>query len=440
MRGTVCILFVLVIRFLLRKKPRSFSYVLWAVVFLRLLCPFSLRSSYFGLTLGGVGQALESAAYQQEAVHYQLLIHKDGTVETLAGRNMPGDPGAQESGEFWAETFGTGDGAVESDRGYAGSLYQNTVNRRYTRSEVLRMGRYWVTLCSLAWAAGVAILLGYSILSYMLLHRRLRQAVRVQEDVYESERIDTPFLLGILNPRIYLPVGLPKEERAYVLAHELAHLRRGDYLVKLATWLALSLHWFNPLVWLAYGLMSRDMEMSCDERVIRRLGEGSKKAYSQTLLSISEASGGARERRFSVPLSFGEDDIGGRVKNVLAYRRVKAGTAVALTLALGAAGLVLLTDWQGAEKKVPIFGADREAAAAGKQRSLPYSESAQILAVADELNEEDIYDLREEAEAPKEGGLDPWEVFREMDRGAGMTWEQLQDPDTGLDYWLGVCY
>lgn len=137
--------------------------------------------------------------------------------------------------------------------------------------------------------------------------------------------------------------------------------------------------------------------MSCDERVIHRLGKGSKKAYSQTLLSISEASGGARERRYSVPLSFGEDDIGGRVKNVLAYRGVKAGTAVALTLALGAAGLVLLTDWQGAEQNVSIFGADRGAAAAGKQRSLPYSESTQILAVADEPNEEDIYDLREEA-------------------------------------------
>lgn len=401
MRATICILFVLVIRFLLRRKPRSFSYALWAVVFLRLLCPFSLRSSYYGLTLGGVGQALESAAYRQEAVHYQLLIHKDGTVETLAGRNMPGDPGVQKSPELSMESgeeiFGTGYGSVGSDRGYAGSLYQNAVNRRYTRSEVLRLERNWVTLCSLAWAAGVAILLVYSLLSYLLLHRRLRQAVRVQEDVYESERINTPFLLGILDPRIYLPVGLPKEERAYVLAHELAHLRRGDYLVKLATWLALSLHWFNPLVWLAYGLMSRDMEMSCDERVIHRLGKGSKKAYSQTLLSISEASGGARERRYSVPLSFGEDDIGGRVKNVLAYRGVKAGTAVALTLALGAAGLVLLTDWQGAEQNVSIFGADRGAAAAGKQRSLPYSESTQILAGADEPNEEDIYDLREEA-------------------------------------------
>ncbi len=401
MRATICILFVLVIRFLLRRKPRSFSYALWAVVFLRLLCPFSLRSSYYGLTLGGVGQALESAAYRQEAVHYQLLIHKDGTVETLAGRNMPGDPGVQKSPELSMESgegiFGTGHGSVGSDRGYAGSLYQNAVNRRYTRSEVLRLERNWVTLCSLAWAAGVAILLVYSLLSYLLLHRRLRQAVRVQEDVYESERINTPFLLGILDPRIYLPVGLPKEERAYVLAHELAHLRRGDYRVKLATWLALSLHWFNPLVWLAYGLMSRDMEMSCDERVIHRLGKGSKKAYSQTLLSISEASGGARERRYSVPLSFGEDDIGGRVKNVLAYRGVKAGTAVALTLALGAAGLVLLTDWQGAEQNVSIFGADRGAAAAGKQRSLPYSESTQILAGADEPNEEDIYDLREEA-------------------------------------------
>lgn len=455
MAGTACILFVLAIRLLLRRKPRSFSYVLWAVVFLRLLCPFSLSSPYFGLMLGGVGQALESAAYRQETVQYQMLIHKDGTVETLAGRKLPGIPGPQESWELPAhsgtETLGTGgDGAVEKDRGLAGSLYQNApVNRRYTRSEVLRLERGWVTLCSLAWAAGVAALLGYSLLSYLLLRRRLRQAVKVQEDVFESEGIDTPFLLGILDPRIYLPVGLPEEERAYVLAHELAHLRRGDYLVKLATWMALSLHWFNPLVWLAYGLMSRDMEMSCDERVIRKLGMDCKKAYSRALLSISGRAGEAREKRPAVPLSFGEDDIGGRVKNILAYRGVKTGTAVALAVMMGAAGLVLLTDRRGMEENSSASGTDRES----------------------------TYYLPEETGQPEERILDPVEAFQKTDRGVPMSWEQLQalaekekpeledyagyrgaeweddnssltayltyflqDPDTGLDYWLGVCY
>lgn len=469
MAGTACILFVLAIRLLLRRKPRSFSYVLWAVVFLRLLCPFSLSSPYFGLMLGGVGQALESAAYRQETVQYQMLIHKDGTVETLAGRKLPGTPESREfSAQYGTETLGNGDGAGGNDRGFSGSLYQNApVNRRYTRSEVLRLERSWVTLCSLAWAAGAAALLGYSLLSYLLLRRRMRQAVRVQEDVYESERIDTPFLLGILDPRIYLPMGLSEEERAYVLAHELAHLRRGDYLVKLVTWLALSLHWFNPLVWLAYGLMSRDMEMSCDERVIRRLGEGSKKAYSQTLLSISGRAGGARERRSAAPLSFGEEDIGGRVKNILAYRGVKTGTAVALAVVMGAAGLVLLTDRREMEENSSASGTDSQS----------YSENPQMWAGVDESDREDTYYLPEEAGQLEERISDPWEAYRKMDREAPMTWEQLQalaekknpgledyagyqgaeweeenssltayltyflqDPDTGLDYWLGVCY
>lgn len=454
MAGTACILFVLALRMLLAKKPRSFSYVLWAVVFLRLLCPFALQSRYFGLALGNMEQTLETAAYEQELVQYQLLIHKDGSVESMGRRNVLGTAAApvEENGtEAYRSGAAGGDFRLREevwgvDRASGVYLSQReSVNRHFSRSAMLRLERGWVTAGSLIWAAGMAALLGYSLISYLLLHRRLRQAVRVQEDVYESDRITTPFLLGILDPRIYLPVGLPQEERAYVLAHELVHLKRGDYLVKVVTWLALSLHWFNPLVWLAYVLMTRDMEMSCDERVIGRLGEGSKKAYSQALLTISSISGEypGKHLLISAPLSFGENDIRRRVKNILAYRGVKVGTGVALGLLLAAAGLVLMTDWQvSGEEAGPesSMGVDVNAAV-GKQQGnsglrpleenelpaenqLP-AESAQE-GTGTDLSDGEGYLVDGKEEPLEESVMDPLEYLREMDRGSEITWEQLQ--------------
>lgn len=363
--GSACILSVLALRMFLRRKPRSFSYVLWAVVFLRLLCPFALQSRYFGLDVGNMERTLETAAYEQELIQYQLLVHKDGSVEALASRNVPGTPvaslfpldGQRVCGEAWGTDRDFGAYSSQRDGG------------RYSRSAVRRLERGWVSAGSLIWTAGLTVLLGYSLISYILLRRRLVQAVQVQKDVYESDRINTPFLLGILDPRIYLPPGLSQEERAFVLAHELVHLKRGDYLVKMVTWFALSLHWFNPLVWLAYGLMARDMEMSCDERVISRLGEGCKKAYSRALLTISGISGEneGTHSPVSAPLGFGENDIGSRVKNILAYRGVKLGTGVALGLILALLGLILLTDWraQGGARTESVVGVD---VSSGKQQ------------------------------------------------------------------------
>ncbi|MDE6517148.1 MAG: M56 family metallopeptidase, partial [Acetatifactor sp.] len=190
MAGTACILFVLVLRMFLRKKPRIFSYALWAVVFLRLLCPFALQSRYFGLTLGNMEQTLETAAYEQELVQYQLLVHKDGSVETLASRNMLRTPvpSADEAGmetSYPDSMDGNShlqEGAWGTDRGTGTYLHQgNPVNRRYSRSVVQRLERGWVTTGSLIWAAGVVALLGYSLTSYLMLRRRLGQAVRVQE-------------------------------------------------------------------------------------------------------------------------------------------------------------------------------------------------------------------------------------------------------------------
>lgn len=415
--GTACILVVLALRVLLRKMPKVFSYILWAIVFLRLICPFSLRSNYFGLMLGDMGQKLETAAYEQELVEYQLPVHKDDRGETDVSM-------AEDAYTDWDNVV-----SESPHQGSTDNVQSNMIGSHYSHSAVQRQERRWVTAGSAVWAAGVAALLGYSLVSYILLRRRLRQAVKIQEDVYESDRISTPFLLGVLDLRIYLPMGLEAEEKAYVLAHELVHLRRRDYLVKMVTWLILSLHWFNPLVWLAYGLMVRDMEMSCDESVIRGLGKESKKAYSQTLLAISGAAKGDLARKLlpTAPLSFGEKDIRSRVKNILAYRSVKAGTGVLLILLLIAAGIVLMTDWQessplpGNEETEKLPDGSEPSASAEQIPDEPGADGSGI-SEADTSNEGG-----EQADSDDEEGRS-WQLedLREMDRGGEMTWEQLQ--------------
>lgn len=414
--GSACILVVSALRVLLRKMPKFFSYVLWAIVFLRLICPFSLRSSHFGLMLGDMGQKLETAAYEQELVEYQLPVHKNDRGETDVSM-------AEDKEGGWDNVV-----SKSPHQGSTDNVESNIFGSLYSHSAVQRQERRWVTVGSTIWAAGVAVLLGYSLVSYILLRRRLRQAVKIQEDVYESDRISTPFLLGVLDSRIYLPMGLEAEERAYVLAHERVHLRRRDYLVKVVTWLILSLHWFNPLVWLAYGLMVRDMEMSCDESVIRRLGKESKKAYSQTLLAISGAVKGDLVRKLlpTAPLSFGEKDIRSRVKNILAYRSVKAGTGVLLILLLIAAGIVLMTDWQessslpGNEETEKLPGGSEPSASAEQIPDEPGTDGF-------EVSEADTSDEGgEQADSDEEGESWQPEDLREMDRGVEMTWEQLQ--------------
>lgn len=448
--GTACILIVLALRLLLKRKPRSFSYVLWAVVFLRLLCPFTLQSRYFGLALGNMEQRLETAAYEQELVQYQMLVHKDGTVESLSSRGRMDilAAGTDKAADFYQDSLNAAPAFFEHYQGvdWLSADAQNQreqISRRYSRSEVLFQERRWVAVGSLIWMVGVTVLIGYSLVSYLLLRRRLRQAVRIQEDVYESDRISTPFLLGIFDPRIYLPVGLPQEERAYVLAHELVHMKRGDYLIKAVTWLTLSLHWFNPLVWLAYGLMVRDMEMSCDERVIRQLGEGSKKAYSNALLAISGASQGGLERRVltAAPLSFGENDIRSRVKNILAYRSVKIGTGVIMAVLLAAGGLVLMTDWstpeEGGSKSMPgeeqstpekqpdSSGTLEEYVSAEERRSdnTVWTQNAPGTDISDGGIQVSPGQQTEVSDGTQMGSL---AALQAMDRGGEMTWEQLQ--------------
>ena len=277
--GGAVILLILPLRLLLRSAPKRFSYLLWAAAAFRLCVPASLPSpfSLFRLLSG-----------------------------TPAAPSAPGPldlPFPVEAAPAAAEA------AVSAGVQAAASQPSPAVSAAVSASAFP-----WLRLLALVWLAGVAALLLYSLIGDLRLRRRLRTAIRQEDGSWRASGITTPFLLGLLRPRIYLPWGLEGTDRDLALEHEKAHLRRGDPWWRLLGWLLLCLHWFNPLCWLAFLLAGRDMELSCDEAVLSRRGKGGE--YSESLLRIAE-----KGRPLSpLPLAFGELGVRQRVKNALRWK------------------------------------------------------------------------------------------------------------------------
>ena len=172
---------------------------------------------------------------------------------------------------------------------------------------------------ALVWAAGMAGMMLYSVMQYLALRRRLVGSVQLKGNIYLADQIDTAFVVGLVRPKIYLPSGVPEKERYYILAHEQHHICRGDHIIKLLAYLALCIHWFNPLVWIAFVLAIRDMEMSCDEAVIKKLGEEIRADYSASLLRLATH----KKILSGMPLAFGEGDTKGRVLNMAKWKKPK---------------------------------------------------------------------------------------------------------------------
>jgi beta-lactamase regulating signal transducer with metallopeptidase domain len=307
---TACfvILIVLFIRMLLRKAPKIFSYGLWGIVFFRLMCPFSVSSAFSLLRF-----------FPETAGRLPSAGYSPGTVG-IAGTGILTDtaPGVQRTV----------------------TLLQSGALPQSAPDSYLDQGQLLLTAFSMLWLLGTACLFCYGIWSYAKLKATLSTAVKTEENVFESESVPSPCVVGFLRPGIYLPLGIAGHERQYILRHERIHIRRLDHLLRPLAYFALCLHWFNPLVWLSFRLMARDMEMSCDESVLKEMGSDIKKAYSSSLLSFA-----VEGRRFSgSPLAFGEENVGRRIRNVLNYRRPPAWIAFAILLILAVSAIGLLTD------------------------------------------------------------------------------------------------
>lgn len=293
--GGIVILAVLLLRLILKRGPKWISYALWGVVFFRLVCPFSLESA-LALIPSVEPVPKEFLTAETPAIHTGISVLNSTVNPALANSMSPTPYASANPAQIALWIWG------------------------------------WV------WVLGVAGMLAYALFSTLRFYQRIRYATLVEPDVYESDQIGTAFVFGIVRPKIYVPSGLAPTELSHVLLHERMHIRRLDHLWKPLSFLVLALHWFNPLVYLAYHCFGRDMELSCDERVLKSVEEDIRQAYSRTLLSVSVSRGA-----LIAPLAFGESNTKLRIKNVLQYRKPVFWMAAAgITLAAAAAVLLLL--------------------------------------------------------------------------------------------------
>ena len=287
------VLVVLVLRLVLKRAPKWVDVLLWGMVALRLMLPFSIESAL-------------------------SLIP---SAETVSPEVVQFDP---------APTITSGVTII--DNAVNPSLSESFAAAPLASVNPLYV---WTYLAGWVWLIGLAAMLLYALVSYLRLRRRVSASIPLWENVYVCDEVPSPFILGIVHPRIYLPSALDEAQRGSVLSHERAHLARRDHWWKPLGFALLAVYWFNPLLWLAYTLLCRDIELACDERVLRGMDAGQVKDYSSALLACSVP----RRMLAACPLAFGEVGVGARVKNALRYKKpafwvVAASVAVCVVVAV----------------------------------------------------------------------------------------------------------
>lgn len=264
---------VILVRLALKKAPKWISCLLWAFVAIRLICPFSIESAF-------------SLLPNTEVIPEEIRKNEEISPDTLNRIDITDRP---------------------TDQPGVSAITEFSVAATQSR----------IPIWTMIWSVGLAVMLMYSLVSYIRLKRRVRASISMEENIRVCDEVKSPFILGVLKPQIYVPSSMTGETLSYVITHEKAHMKRYDHLWKPFGYLLLAVYWFNPLCWIAYILLCRDIEMACDERVIRDLNHSDKAAYSQALLDCSFP----RKRIAACPLAFGEVGVKERVKSVLNYKK-----------------------------------------------------------------------------------------------------------------------
>ena len=265
---------VLILRLVLKKAPKWVNVLLWGIVAIRLICPFSFESAL-------------------------SLIP---SAETFPKKIISGP------------SFDVQSGITPVDNrinDYLGDRYFEGVTVPANNGNTI------MTILTIVWTIGILLLVAYTVISYWRLHREIDTAVRYKDNIFQSENVSSPFVLGLIKPRIYLPFKLDGQDMEHVVAHEQAHIRRKDHWWKPLGFLLLTIHWFNPLMWLAYVLLCRDIELACDEKVIKGLSNEQRADYMQALVACSVN----RRMIAACPLAFGEVGVKERVKSVMNYKK-----------------------------------------------------------------------------------------------------------------------
>ena len=290
------ILAVIVLRLILKKAPKYINLIMWGLVGLRLVCPFTIES-------------MLSLIPSEETIPSNIAFVSSPSVDT--GFNAVNEIINPAVSDFAQVPYTIG----------------------YSPVDML------LRISFAVWAAGIIVMLGYSFVSYLLLKRKVRICVRYDDNIYLCDNIKTPFILGVFKPKIYLPSDINASQIASVISHEKSHIARLDHIWKPLGFLVMCIHWFNPFVWLSYNLFCRDIEYACDERVIKTMENEEKKDYSETLLSLSMP----KKSFAACPLAFGETGVKGRIKSVLSYKKPALWVIIASVIAVIAVAVGFMT-------------------------------------------------------------------------------------------------
>ena len=285
------VLAVLILRILLKKAPKWVSVLLWGIVAIKLICPFTIESSV-SLIPDSVGSGKLISEWADDYVDDIDIYHPDSIYYDAAigaGR----EPISDGEGGYYVVT--------KHDQLGEPATIENTV----------------IPVLSIVWVVGIILLALYTAISYWRLRSKVDTAVRYKDNIYQSENVSSPFVFGIIKPIIYLPFNMNGQDLEHVVAHEQAHIRRKDHWWKPLGFLLLTIHWFNPLMWLAYVLLCRDIELACDEKVIKELSNEQRADYTQALVTCSVN----RRMIAACPLAFGEVGVKERVKSVMNYKK-----------------------------------------------------------------------------------------------------------------------
>lgn len=316
----VVILTVFAVRLFLRRAPKKYSYILWSIVGIYLLCPIRLSSpiSIYSLINNVSDTFLE---------HHSLPLN----AKNFADKNKTYNEKNQKTKDSNKSKF---DNVSSTNKNQKTKQNQNNTAGTENISQSLT-----VTTTAYIWLCGCIVLLVRNLFLIWRTKQTVLMAIRRKDNIYESECISTPFVLGIVRPKIYIPFNLSEQEREYILKHEQYHIRRKDQIIKICAYILCVIYWFQPLIWFAYFVMIRDMEMSCDEYVLKNSKSDIRAAYSTSLLKLATKTG---DFNAGLP-AFGESDIRKRVKNIMKFNAKKKWVSVVAAIAVVIVGVSCLT-------------------------------------------------------------------------------------------------
>ncbi len=311
------ILAVLILRLVLKKAPKWVNVLLWGIVAIRLICPITIESP-ISLIPNTIGNGELVSNWMDDYID-DIDIHHPDSVYYDAAIGAGREPISDGEGGYYVVT--------KHDQLGEPATIENTV----------------MPVLSVVWASGMVVFALYTFISYFRLRRKLDTAVLCRDNIYQSENVSSPFVLGIIKPKIYLPFKMDSQDLEHVVAHEQAHIRRKDHWWKPLGFLLLTIHWFNPLMWLAYVLLCRDIELACDEKVIKELGNEQRADYTQALVACSVN----RRMIAACPLAFGEVGVKERVKSVMNYKKPAFWVIILAVIACVGVAVCFLTNPAG---------------------------------------------------------------------------------------------